>query len=146
MKKLLCLLAAMLLAALCAASAEDAATATDMQAAAPAAGYVRVIVGTEYRWFPLPAGEPYSITVKQVNPETGDEEFNIITFTSEGVYMSESTCENQDCVNMGMVTLLNKDERVLGNMVVCLPHQVMMELYTANELMAMLGMTGEEAQ
>lgn len=131
MKKLLPLfLAILLLTGACAAGAEEAAPA-----AVP--GYVRIIVGQEFRWFALPEAEPYTITIRQTDPETGEEAVNLITLTPTGVFMAESTCDNQDCVNMGEVTLENKAFRVLGNMVVCLPHQVMMELYTPDEILAL---------
>lgn len=138
MKKMLCLLLAALTIGLCGlAAAEDTQTE-------PAVGYVCITVGEQYRWFSLPTEEPYDITIKQTNPETGLEEINVITITAEGVYMSDSTCDNQDCVEMGLVTLENKELRVLGNMVVCLPHQVMIQLYSTAEVMAMYGLTEEE--
>ena len=58
--------------------------------------------------------------------------------------MEKSTCENQDCVNQGLVTLENRDARVLYNMIVCLPNQVMLELYTYDEIMEMLGQNGNQ--
>lgn len=115
-------------------------------AEAPAVGYVRITVGTESRWFPLPPEEDYTITVRQTNPETGEEMVNYITLTPDGVYMKESTCDHQDCVDMGVVTLENKAERILGNVVVCLPHQVMLELYSTEELMNLYGLTEGSAQ
>ena len=68
----------------------------------------------------------------------------MVHISSEGVYMEKSTCENQDCVNQGLVTLENRDARVLYNMIVCLPNQVMLELYTYDEIMEMLGQSGNQ--
>ncbi len=63
---------------------------------------------------------------------------NTFHVTRDSVYMSSSTCENQDCVEEGTVTADNKGERLLGNMIICLPHSVTLELYTYEELEAIL--------
>ena len=52
--------------------------------------------------------------------------------------MKSSPCDNQDCVKQGEVTLANKDERILSNMIICLPNQVVLELYTPEELLELL--------
>ena len=52
--------------------------------------------------------------------------------------MKSSTCDNQDCVKQGVVTLENMEERLLGNMIICLPNQVTLSLYTTEELLALL--------
>jgi len=46
---------------------------------------------------------------------------NTIEITADGVYMSDSTCRNQDCVRMGKITRP-------GQMIVCLPNRVMVRL------------------
>lgn len=102
----------------------------------PAAGYVRVTAGNDSRWFTLPEEEEYAITVKQHDP-SGGEHVNVVRFTPRGALMESSTCDNQDCVSQGEVTLENKETRVLSNWVICLPNQVSIELYTADELAAM---------
>ncbi|MCH5287474.1 MAG: NusG domain II-containing protein [Christensenellaceae bacterium] len=67
----------------------------------------------------------------------GDEMVNIIHATADSIWMESATCENQDCVEQGAVTRENRRTRVLGNMIICLPHQVQLELFTADELTAM---------
>ena len=42
--------------------------------------------------------------------------------------MDHANCENQDCVNMGQVTLDNLELRVMGGFVICLPHKVSVEV------------------
>lgn len=59
---------------------------------------------------------------------------NIIHVTENSVSMYYSNCENQDCVEQGEVTLENKETRILGNMIICLPNQVSLELYSREEL------------
>ena len=114
-------------------AAEPAATAV------PYPGYVYVQCGEQYRWYPLPLPEQeeYEITIRQTG-EDGAEITNTLHFTHEGVYMAASTCENQDCVNEGLVTLENRETRVLGSWIVCLPQQVSVELFSPEELMALL--------
>jgi hypothetical protein len=52
--------------------------------------------------------------------------------------MKSSTCDNQDCVLQGTVSLENKYERVLGNMIICLPNEITLELFTPQELVQVL--------
>ena len=42
-------------------------------------------------------------------------------------------------MKQGTVTLENRDERILYNMIICLPNQVMLELYTPEEVLEMYG-------
>ena len=63
---------------------------------------------------------------------------NTFHVTRDSVVMTSATCENQDCVQEGAVTAENRGKRVLGNMIVCLPHGVTLELYTYEELEALL--------
>jgi len=72
---------------------------------------------------------------------------NEVAVTKDSVTMHSSTCENQDCVEQGTVTLANRADRVLQNMILCLPHEVVLELYTEEEvtalLLSMAGYAGE---
>lgn len=74
---------------------------------------------------------------------------NVVAVTPDSVTMHSSTCDNQDCVLQGTVSLDNRADRVLQNMILCLPHEVVLELYTEEEIAALLlsmaGYTGEEA-
>ena len=45
----------------------------------------------------------------------------------------EQVCENQNCVEQGEVTLENREKRILLNMVICLPHNLRLELVTREE-------------
>ena len=69
--------------------------------------------------------------------DDGTEEVNLIHVTPDGFYMESSTCENQDCVDQGMVTLENRDSRILYNAVLCLPNMVSLALYTPEEILEM---------
>jgi len=100
-----------------------------------AAGYVYITAGQEGRWFELPEKET-SVSLKRTAAD-GREICNVVALTPDGAYMATSTCENQDCVNQGHVTLTNKKTRVLQNMVLCLPNEVTIQLYSAEELAQM---------
>lgn len=105
-------------------------------AALDAAGYVYITAGQEGRWFELPAEES-TITLKRTT-EDGAEKINVIALTPEGAYMHSSTCDNQDCVEQGVVTLTNKTQRVLQNLIVCLPNEVSIEVYSQAEMQQLL--------
>lgn len=124
-----------------AATADPAATAEATEAPdasdSPAPGYVLVTTQNKTGWLPLPREGELSLPLKQVLPD-GTECENIIHLTPTGVYMEESTCEGHDCVQQGEVTLENRKDRVLGNMIICLPNQVMLELYAPEELLDMM--------
>ena len=102
----------------------------------PAKGYVLVTTATQSGWLPLPEEEEVSYPLRQLLPN-GTEAVNTIHLTPEGVYMEDSTCEGHDCVQQGVVTLDNRAERILGNMIICLPNQVTLQLYTPEELLEM---------
>ena len=97
-----------------------------------AAGYVYITAGGVGRWFELPEAET-SMTLSGKNMQ-GQEIRNVIALMPDGAYMKESTCDNQDCVHQGVVTLENKNSRVLQNMILCLPNNVTIELFAASEV------------
>jgi len=101
-----------------------------------AAGYVLITAGTDSRWFELPL-EENSVTLRRTKDD-GTEHINEICLTPDGAYMAMSTCDNQDCVEQGLVSLENKSERILQNLIVCLPNEVSIELYSREEMQAML--------
>ena len=84
---------------------------------ADAAGYVYIKAAGQGKWFLLPEEES-SMQLKRAD-DAGKEIRNVITLTPEGVYMKESTCDNQDCVMQGLITLENKESRILKNAILC---------------------------
>ena len=107
----------------------------------PAKAFLVVqVAGQMYEPIPLYEEGRYTVT-------RGDY-VNTIEVTPDSVRMYESSCDNQDCVEQGVVSLDNKDQRVLQNMIICLPNEVVLELYTPEEvaqlLLSMVGYTGEE--
>ena len=123
-------------------AAENTAEATADTTREPAKAFLVVqVAGQMYE--PIPLYEEGRYTVKR-----GDL-VNTIEVTPDSIKMHASSCDNQDCVEQGVVSLDNKDQRVLQNMIICLPNEVVLELYTPEELTALLlemaGYTGEEA-
>lgn len=122
---------------------EATAQADATAALEPAKAFLVVTVqGAMYEPIPLYASGRYTIT-------QGEDMVNVIEVTPDSVRMLSSSCENQDCVNQGVVSLENRKSRVLQNMVICLPNEVTLELYTPEEiaqlLLYMAGYTGEVA-
>ena len=58
---------------------------------------------------------------------------NLFQFKDGKVYMADSTCENQDCVDQGTMTEENVDTRPMRNWIVCLPNGISIELRLASE-------------
>ena len=77
---------------------------------------------------PIPLAEEASFKVN-----ISEDEYNIVHIGKNSVYMESSTCDNQNCVGEGEITLENRDTRVLYNMIVCLPHDLLLELVDADE-------------
>ena len=117
-------------------TAQPQATEEPTDSPKPAKGYVLVTTATQSGWLPLPEEGEVSYPLRQLLPN-GTEAVNTIHLTPEGVYMEDSTCEGHDCVQQGEVTLDNRTERILGNMIICLPNQVTLQLYTPEELLEM---------
>ncbi len=86
------------------------------------------IGGVSYEPIAL-TGDGQYITLRQ--GDAGLE--NTVYVTSHSMRMEHANCDNQDCIEQGEVTLENKDERLLGDFIVCLPNQVTLELLTAKE-------------
>ena len=98
--------------------------AWDGRPVSPEAGGARVYITLDgAALIDVPFAEPRTVTVQQPD---GSE--NAVTLTGEAVYMDHANCDNQDCVNMGAVTLDNLEMRVMGGFIVCLPHRVSVEV------------------
>ena len=109
-------------------SAAPAPAASEEPPVAEPAAYLVVSVGGML-YEPLPLSGEGSFTIRQ------DEQiFNTIHVTPDSVFMEHSSCENQDCVDQGTVSLDNMNNRVLGNMIICLPNEVVLELHTPETL------------
>ena len=97
-------------------------------------GYILAQKNGDGGWIPLSTGEDMVISISD---ESDPSIKNVLRITQNGFKMESSTCDNQDCVDQGEVTLENMDERVLMNMVICLPHQLSVELYSIEQLVEM---------
>lgn len=78
--------------------------------------------------------EPVALTEeKDIVIDQGDGKVNTIHVTPTSIVMASSTCHNQLCVQQGVVTADNAEQRPLYNMIVCAPHRLVLELLTAQE-------------
>ena len=89
--------------------------------------YLRIQVDDQV-WAPVALSEGGEYTIEQPNGAV-----NVVRATATGIVMHSSTCDNQSCVEQGEVTLENRDMRVLSNMIICLPNEVILELLTPEE-------------
>jgi len=106
----------------------------------PPAAYLLVIArGMMYEPIPLTHEREFTLRQKDQNME------NTIHATPDSIQMVHSTCENQDCVEQGLVTLENRATRLLSNMIVCLPNEVRLELLTPEEAEQVLAQLKEQA-
>lgn len=82
--------------------------------------------GQEYARIPL--SSPQTVTIDQ-----GDGVVNVVEISDRGAVMLSSTCDNQQCVHMGEVTLDNWETRPNQAFIICLPHRVTVELAVKEE-------------
>ncbi len=132
LKRVLLFLLLMLMLAPSALS--ETGESTEIPVMAP--GYVLLTLSSGQYWIPLPAEGETTLPIRQTDAD-GSELLNVLYLTPEGMKMESANCDNQDCVHMGWVTLENRGDRALMNMIMCLPHYVLLELYTPEEVMEM---------
>lgn len=97
---------------------------------APAEAYLKVQVENRV-YAPLPLDGERDIEIAQWNGKR-----NVVRITRDSIAMHSSNCDNQDCVHQGIVSLENRDMRVLQSFIICLPNQVVLELMNAQEAQA----------
>lgn len=93
----------------------------------PAAPTARIYVGS-YVYKEVPLDEDQVIEIDQ-----GNDIVNHVEVRDGAIFMADSTCPDQQCVDQGEITAENYDTRVLRNWIVCLPHQVTVELMLEDE-------------
>ena len=103
----------------------------------PSIAYVLVRMPNPIGLLPLPLEGEYSKTIRTKLAD-GSEFVNVLHLTPNGFRMEDANCEGHDCVNQGEVTLENREDRILWNMIICLPHQLSAELITREEALQML--------
>ena len=103
----------------------------------PSIAYVLVRMPDPVGLLPLPTEGEYTRTIRRTMAD-GSEAVNVLHLTPNGFWMEDANCEGHDCINEGEVTLENREERVLWNMVICLPHQLSLELITRAEAEQMI--------
>ena len=120
-------------------TADATAAAPDPSAEAVKAYLVVTVNNMMYQPIPLTRETSYTLTQKDIGA------VNVVHVTADSVFMESSTCEGHDCVKQGTVSLENRSQRVLGNMIICLPNKVSLELYTPEEAQDLLSANGADA-
>ena len=123
-----------------AAETDNAAPATEAPAAeqekTSPRGWLLITVDDKvYTPYALTKTGDYTINQKKKNAK------NVIHVTEDSIQMASSTCDNQVCVYEGEVTLENKESRILGGYIVCLPNGVTLQLLDENEYAELTGQT-----
>ena len=83
---------------------------------------------------PIPLNQEGTLAVRR-----NDGRENTITLNIDSFWMNAANCENQDCVLQGHVTDDNRNQRVLQNMIICLPNEVILEMMSKAEAEDYLG-------
>lgn len=81
--------------------------------------------GFTYAPVPLVTEGDYTFT----RPDGGR---NTLHVTRSSMRMHSADCSTQDCVTQGAVTLESLEWRPLGGQIICLPHQLIVELLPAD--------------
>lgn len=89
--------------------------------------FLQIIIG-QTKHLPYPLIGEGELVLTQEGGQT-----NVIHYTPTSFVMHSSTCDGQDCIAQGEVTLENMDKRVFFNSVICLPNQVSVSLLTPQE-------------
>lgn len=92
-----------------------------------ATGSAKIYVGS-YVYKEVSLGEDQVIEIDQ-----GNDIVNHVEIKDGAIYMSGSTCPDQQCVGQGEISMDNYEQRVLRNWIVCLPNQVTVELTLEDE-------------
>ncbi len=117
-------------AAAVSASPTAEAAASPVPTLVPAKAYLKVQIGNL-------VFEPIALTTERDYTCPSRTARKTVRVTPESIVMHSSTCDNQDCVHQGMVSLSNRDKRVLQNMIICLPNQeTVLELMDEKEAQA----------
>lgn len=92
-----------------------------------ATNYARIYVGS-YIYKEVPLNEDQVIEIDQ-----GSGVINHVEVKNGAIFMADSTCPDQQCVDQGEISMENYEDRILRNWVVCLPNQVTIELALEDE-------------
>ena len=63
----------------------------------------------------------------RLTAERSDDVWSVRT-QDGAVFVREADCGNQDCVQQGAMSLDNYTQRFLGNLILCLPHKLEIQL------------------
>lgn len=107
----------------------------------PAESYLVIWMGETYQPVALSAEN----AGRKLRVAFSQSDYNVIAVEENGFSMAEASCPDQVCVREGEVTLDNRAQRVLGGYVICMPHSLVLELRSAQEMLELLGESDAQA-
>lgn len=105
-----------------------------------AESYLIVWMGDYFQ--PIPLIEKYDGQLLRVARTEAD--YNVVEIGVNRFDMHEATCPDQVCLTEGEVTLENRNSRLLGSYIICMPNNVVLELKTPEELLDLLAQSTVE--
>lgn len=100
----------------------------------PAESYLVVWVDDYFQ--PVPLLQKYAGRLLRIARTETD--FNVVEIGRNSFEMHEASCPDQVCVTEGEVTLANRQERILGDYVICMPNAVVLEMQSAQQMLTLL--------
>lgn len=70
----------------------------------------------------------YPLEEDRAIPVQTEYGYNLVMIEHGSVFVKQADCQNQDCVAQGAMSLDNYTQRFLGNLILCLPHKLEIEL------------------
>ena len=106
-----------------------------------AESYLVVWFGEYYYYGPFPLLEEFE--GQQARLSVSDSDYIVISLGKNHFNMAESSCPDQICITEGEVTLDNRENRLLGSCVYCLPNQITLEMRSPQEALDLLEATAK---
>lgn len=99
-----------------------------------AESYLVVWMGDYFQ--PVPLLEEFE--EQQLRVTLSDTDYIVIGVGKNHFNMDESSCPDQVCITEGEVTLENRESRLLGSYIICMPNGIVLEMRSAQEMLELL--------
>ena len=107
----------------------------------PAESYLVVWMGDYFQ--PVPLIE--ELEGQQLRIKISETDYNIIEVGKNRFDMYEASCPDQVCITEGEVTLADRETRLLGSYIICMPNGLVLEMRSAEELLELLDTSDAQA-
>ena len=82
---------------------------------------------------------------QQLRIKISETDYNIIEVGKNRFDMYEASCPDQVCITEGEVTLADRETRLLGSYIICMPNGLVLEMRSAEELLELLDTSDAQA-